>query len=92
MLAKEAAAAGGKNFCRGRSGADGAAETVYRAAFDVDAGEKRRGYVLLAFAEERVRLLGGLDVAGKEDHACWLNLREQGSQVRRNLSSVEADD
>lgn len=79
MLAKDCAAAGGKNFCCGWRGADGAAETVYGAAFEVDAGEERRGYLPLAFAEKSVGLLGCFDVAGKEDYSSRLNLREQGS-------------
>src|SRR5208282_2391565 len=92
MLAKERAAARGKNLGRRRRPTDHVAETIHRAAFKIDATEKRRGNALLAFPQERVRLLSAGDVAGKQNHACWLDLREQGSEARRHLGPVEADD
>jgi hypothetical protein len=49
-----------------RRRADHVAETVHRAAFEVDAGEKRSGHALLAFAQKSMRLLGSSDVAGKQ--------------------------
>src|SRR6266852_8828454 len=39
-----------------------------------------------------MRLRSSRDVTGKEDHARWLNLREQGSEAWRHLGPVEADD
>src|SRR5208337_1755252 len=92
MLAKERPAARGKDFSRRRRRPDHIAETVYRAALKVDAGEKRRGHALLAFAQKSMRLLSPGDVAGEQNHAGRLNLREQGSEVRRHLGPVEADD
>ncbi len=92
MLAKKRAAARGKNLCRRRRRTDHVAETVHRAAFKVHASEKRRGHALLAFAQKSMRLLSSGDVAGKQNHARRLNLREQGSEARRHLGPVEADD
>ena len=92
MLAKERPAARGKNLCRRRRRTEHVAETVHRAAFKVHASEKRRRHALLAFAQKSVRLLSSGDVAGKQDHARRLNLREQGSEARRHLGPVEADD
>src|ERR1700687_1124345 len=37
-------------------------------------------------------LLSSGDIAGKQNHACGLNLREQGSEAWRHLGPVEADD
>ena len=92
MLAKKRAAARGKNLGRRRRPTDHVAETIHRAAFKIDASEKRRGNALLAFAQKSVRLRGPGDVAGKQNHARRLNLREQGSEARRHLGPVEADD
>ncbi len=92
MLAKERPAARGKNLCRRRRRTDHVAEAVHGATFKVHAGEKRRANVLLAFAQKSVRLLGSSDVAGKENHARRLNLREQGREARRHRVPVEADD
>ena len=92
MLAKERPAAASKYFSRRGRRSDHIAETVYRATFEIDAGEKRRGNALLTFAQQSVRLLGSGDVAGKQDHSPRLDLREQGSKPRRHLDPVEADD
>ena len=74
------------------AGSEHVAETVHGAAFEVDAGEERRRDVFLAVAQESMRLLGAGDVAGKQDHARGLDAREQGSETRRHLGAVEADD
>ena len=92
MLAIEGAAARGKNLCRRRCPTDHVAETIHRAAFKIDASEKRRGNALLALTQKSVRLRGSGNVAGKQDHARRLNLRKQGNEVRRHLGPVEADD
>src|SRR5580692_8308936 len=39
-----------------------------------------------------MRLRGAGDVASKQDRSGWLNLREQGSEARRHLGCIEADD
>jgi hypothetical protein len=39
-----------------------------------------------------VRLLSSGDIAGKQNHACRLNLPEQGSEAWGHLGPVEADD
>ena len=92
MLAKERAAARGKNLCRRRRWTDHVAESVYGAAFKVYASEKRRGHALLAFAQKSMRLLSSGDVAGKQNHPRRLNLGGQGSEPRGHLGPVEADD
>ncbi len=92
MLAKERAAARGKSLRRSGRRAEHVAETIHRAAFKVHASEKRRGHALLAFPQKSVRLLSSRDVAGKQNHPRRLNLREQGSEPRRHLGAVEADD
>ncbi len=92
MLAKKRAAARGKNLRRRRRRAEHAAETIHRAAFQIHASEKRRGDALLAFAQKDMRLFRPSDVARKQNHPRRLNLRKQGSEPRRHLGSIEADD
>ena len=92
MLAKERAAARAKNLRRRRRRTDHIAEAVHGTAFKVHAREKRRGHALLAVAQKSVRLLSSGDVAGKQNHARRLNLREQGSEARGHRGPVEADD
>jgi len=72
--------------------AEHVAEAVYLAAFEINAGEERRLDAFLAFAQQAVRLTGGSDVAGKQDHAGRLDFCEQGSEARGHLGRVEADD
>jgi len=92
MLAVEFTASGGKYFRWGRRGTENLAETVDRSTFEVNAGEQRRRNVFLASAKQAMRLIGAGDVAGKENYACRLDAFEQGSEARRHLSAVEADD
>src|ERR1700674_2367431 len=92
MLAKERTPACSKNLCWRRRRTKHVAKTVHGAAFKVHACEERRGHALLAFAQKSIRLLSSGDVAGKEDHTCRLNLREQRSEAWGHLGAVEADD
>ena len=92
VLAEEFAIAGGEYIRRRGRWPEHVAKSVYAAAFEVDAGEQRRGNAFLAIAQEAPGLLGALDVACEQDHSCWLQTREQGTEARRHLCAVEADD
>ena len=52
VLAKELAIAGGEDIGGERRGTDHVAEAVHLAAFEIHAGEKRRGHMLLAIAQQ----------------------------------------
>src|SRR5271166_3011554 len=92
MLEEELAVAGGEDIGRGRCGTEHVAEAVDESAFEIDTGEKRCRNALLALAQQTPCLLGGLDVAREEDYARRLQPFEQGSEARRHLGAVEADD
>jgi hypothetical protein len=92
VLAKELAISSGKDFGSGRRGAEDIAEAVDASTFEIDAGKERRGEAVLASAQEMVSLAGMFDVAGKKNYAGGLDAREQGSEARRHLGAVEADD
>jgi hypothetical protein len=46
----------------------------------------------LTFAQQSPRLFRALDVSREENDPGWLNPREQGIDLLRDLSTVEADD
>ena len=51
-----------------------------------------RCHALLTVPQKRMRLLSPGDITGKQNHARRLNPSEQGSEARRHLGPVEADD
>src|SRR5712692_9276983 len=90
--AEEPAVSGGEYIRRGRRWTSDVAEPVHPAAFHVHTSKQGRGDARLAIFEQRVRLLRAGNVAGKEDHSGGLYPREQGMEMRRHFSAVEADD
>ncbi len=92
MLAKERAAARGKDFRRRRCCPQRFPKTIDCTSLEIDASKQRSRNLLLAFPQKRMCLLGTLDIARKQNHPRRLNLPKQGSQPRRHLGSIEADD
>ena len=92
MLAEEFAIAGGEDICGGGRWTEHVAKAIYDSAFEIDAGEQRRRNAFLAIAQQTPGLLGSLYVAREQDHSCRLQSLEQGTEARRHLCAVEADD
>src|SRR5712692_7702379 len=92
VLTEEFAIAGGEHIRCRRCWAEHVAKSIHAPAFEIAAGEKRRGNVLLAIAEESAGLLGGLYVPCKENDPGRLKLLEQGTEACGYLRAVEADD
>ena len=68
------------------------AEAVDASAFEIDAGKERSRHALLAIAQKAPCLLGSPNVAREQNHSRGLQPLEQGTEARRHLSAVEADD
>src|SRR5258708_25895702 len=92
MLAEEPTIFRGETVCRGRSWAERVAKAGKGRALEIDAGEQRCGNALLAVAQQSPGLVCGLYVAREQDHARRLQSLEQGSEARRHLCAVKADD
>src|SRR5579863_6883167 len=92
VLAKKFAIAGGKNIrSRGRR-TQHIAKAVYAAALQINARKQPGRNAILAVAQQPRRLFDGLYVSRKQDHARRLQPREQGTEPRRHLRAVEAED
>ena len=92
MLAKELPITRGENISRRRRRPKHISKAIHLPAFKVNASKERRRNAFLAFAQQSERLLSPSDIACEENHARGLNFREQGSEPRRHLGAVEADD
>src|SRR5258708_38990375 len=92
MLAEEPPMFRCEPVCRGRRWAERVAKAVNAPAFEIDAGEQRCGNALLAVAQQSPGLVCGLYVAREQDPARRLQSLEQGSEARRHLCAVKADD
>ena len=62
------AVSAGEYLCRRRGRAERVAEAIDCATFQIDTGEKRSLDAFLTFAQKLPRLLGTLDIAGKQNH------------------------
>ena len=91
VLAKEPGIAGGKNIRRRRRRSSDVAKAIDLATFHIDARKQRRRNACLAFFEQFVSLLATDDIARKENHTRRLQSCEQGTESRRHLGAVEAD-
>ena len=68
------------------------AKAIDGSPFPINACEQRRGNTLLTFAQQTPCLFRTPDVPREENYSLRLQPRQQGSDPRRYLRAVEADD
>jgi hypothetical protein len=92
MPAKELAIASSK-YCRWRRGwSDRFLKPIYEAAFHVYAKKWRNFDQSLASLQKFISLLGADDISREQDDTCRLHAGKQGTELRRDLGAVKAND
>jgi hypothetical protein len=89
--AEELAIGRSKDVRSRRSRTEEVPKPVDVAAFKVDTGKQRRQKAFLAIIQERPRLRCAFYVSCKQYHSCRLQPSKEGTDARRHLRPVEAD-
>src|SRR5271154_3359222 len=92
MRAKKFAVSGREHLRRRRRRSEHIAKPIDTSAFQIDAREQRRGNTLSAIAQQPPSLLRALYIAREQNNPRRLQSRKQGTEPRRHLRAVEAND
>jgi hypothetical protein len=92
MPAKELAIARSKDCRWRRGGSDRFLKSIHKAPFHVDAKKWRNFDQSLASLQKFISLLGADDISREQDDTCRLHASKQGTDLRRDLGSVKAND
>src|SRR5215472_10125941 len=92
MLARQIRIVGCEHFRDRRRRPKHIAKTIYCPTFQINAGEKRRRNTLLTLAQQPPGLLRAPDIACEENNSSRFQPFQQGSERRRHLHAIVADD
>ncbi len=81
----------GKDIRRRRRRPEHVAKAIDSSALKIDAGKQRHRDALLTLTQQPPSLLRALDIAREENDSRRLQPPKQGSEPRRHLGAVEAN-